>query len=160
MQFNGDLSPHGAPLASYLQYVAVPILTHNSPRIWRNSAFRGSMPPMQGRSLVIEDVRDPQGESHILRLNGPLVLTTVDEFQSRVRAVRSNHLIIDMTDVPYVDSAGIGVLVGTYVRHQRDETGLSLVGVNDRVLMVLKIAHVDQFFRFFSKLDETAKLAS
>ena len=117
--------------------------------------------PMQGRSLVIEDVRDPQGESHILRLNGPLVLTTVDEFQSRVRAVRSNHLILDMTDVPYVDSAGIGVLVGTYVRHQRDESGLSLVGVNDRVYTVLKIAHVEQFFRFFNSLSEvTAKLAS
>jgi anti-sigma B factor antagonist len=116
---------------------------------------------MQGRSLVIEDVRDPQGESHILRLSGALVLTTVDEFQSRVRAVQSNHLIIDMTDVPYVDSAGIGVLVGTYVRHQRDESGLSLVGVNDRIHAVLSIAHVEQFFRFFSNRNEvTAKLAS
>ena len=119
------------------------------------------MPPMQGRSLVIEDVPDAHGESHILRLNGPLVLATLSEFQSRVRAVRSNHLILDMTDVPYVDSAGIGVLVGTYVRHQRDESGLSLVGVNDRVHAALRIAHIEQFFRFFSNLAEIkAKLAS
>jgi anti-sigma B factor antagonist len=116
---------------------------------------------MQGRSLVIEDVPDPQGGSHILRLNGPLVLTTVADFQSKVRAVQSNHLILDMTDVPYVDSAGIGVLVGTYVRHQRDESGVSLVGVNDRVLTVLTIAHIEHFFRFFSNLDEVKpKLAS
>ena len=116
---------------------------------------------MQGRSLVIEDVADPQGESHILRLNGPLVLSTLEEFQTRVRAVRSNHLILDMTDVPYVDSAGIGVLVGTYVRHQRDESDLSLVGVNDRVHSVLKIAHIDQYFHFFSNLgDVKGKLAS
>jgi anti-anti-sigma factor len=112
------------------------------------------MPPMQGRSLVIEDVSDLQNQSHILRLSGPLILTTVPEFQSRVRAVQSNNLILDLTDVPYVDSAGIGVLVGTYGRHQRDENGVSLVGVNDRVHAALKIAHVEQFFRFFDSLVE------
>ena len=53
-----------------------------------------------------------------------------------------------------VDSAGIGALVGTYVRHQRDENGVSLVGVNDRVHEALKIAHIEQFFRFFDSLGE------
>ena len=115
---------------------------------------------MQGRSLVIEDVPDPQSGSHILRLTGPLVLTTLGEFQSRVRAVQSHHLILDMTGVPYVDSAGIGVLVGTYVRHHRDEKGLSLVGVGDRVDAALKIAHVDRFFRFFSTLAEATAMGS
>ena len=103
---------------------------------------------MQGRSLVIEDVPDPQNQSHILRLSGPLILTTLAEFQSRVRAIQSNNLVLDLTDVPYVDSAGIGVLVGAYVRHQRDEHGVTLVGTNDRVHAALKLAHVDQFFRF------------
>ena len=109
---------------------------------------------MQGRSLVIEDVSDLQSESHILRLSGSLVLTTIGEFQSRMRAVVSNNLILDLTDVLYVDSAGIGALVGTYVRHQRDKNGLSLVGVNDRVHEALKIAHIEQFFRFFNNLVE------
>jgi anti-sigma B factor antagonist len=71
-----------------------------------------------------------------------------------VRAEQSPNLILDLTDVPYVDSAGIGALVGTYVRHQRDENGLSLVGVNDRVHEALKIAHIEQFFRFFATLGE------
>ena len=110
------------------------------------------MPPMQGRALVIEDVSDFQPEAHILRLSGPLILTTLGEFQSRVRAVQSNNLILDLTGVPYVDSAGIGALIGTYVRHQRDENGLSLVGVNDRVYAALKIAHIETFFRFFNSL--------
>jgi anti-anti-sigma factor len=67
---------------------------------------------------------------------------------------RSHNLILDLTGVPYVDSAGIGALVGTYVRHQRDENGVSLVGVNDRVHEALKIAHIEQFFRFFDSLGE------
>ena len=116
---------------------------------------------MHSRSLVIEDVPDHLNQSHILRLSGPLILTTLPEFQSRVRAIQSNNLVLDITDVPYVDSAGIGVLVGTYVRHQRDENGVCLVGTNDRVHAALKIAHVEQFFRFFESLIEVeAKHAS
>jgi len=109
---------------------------------------------MQTRSLVIEEVPGPQDGPHILRLSGPLVLTTLAEFQSKVRADRSHNLILDLTDVPYVDSAGIGALVGTYVRHQRDENGISLVAVSERVRAALKVAHVEQFFRFFDSLSE------
>jgi anti-sigma B factor antagonist len=109
---------------------------------------------VEPRSLVIEDVSDPKNGPHILRLRGPLILTTMAEFQSRVRADQSNNLILDLTDVPYVDSAGIGALVGTYVRHQRDENGLSLVGVNHRVHEALKIAHIERFFGFFDTLGE------
>jgi len=99
-------------------------------------------------------VSDPKNGPHILRLCGPLILTTLAEFQSRVRADQSHNLILDLTDVPYIDSAGIGALVGTYVRHQRDENGLSLVGVTDRVHQALKIAHIERFFRFFDTLGE------
>ena len=119
------------------------------------------MPPMQSRSLVIEDVPDIKNQSHILRLSGPLILTTLPDFQSKVWTVQSNNLVLDLTDVPYIDSAGIGALVGTYVRHQRDESGVSLVGVNDRVHAALKIAHIEPFFRFFDSLAELkAKHAS
>jgi anti-sigma B factor antagonist len=107
---------------------------------------------MLERHLVIEDVSDPRSGSHILRLSGPLILSTLDEFQSRVRSLVSNDLILDFTNVSYVDSAGIGALVGIYVRHQRDEYGVSLINVNDRVRATLKIAHIEQFFRFFDNV--------
>jgi len=116
---------------------------------------------VQTRSLIIEEVSNPPNGTHILRLSGPLILSTLGEFQSRVRADRSNHLVLDLGDVPYVDSAGIGALVGTYVRHQRDENGLTLVGVNERVRSALKIAHIEQFFRFFdTQAEAQAKRAA
>jgi anti-sigma B factor antagonist len=39
--------------------------------------------------------------------------------------IRSRALIIDLTNVPYVDSAGIGALVGAYVRHQKEGYSLA-----------------------------------
>jgi anti-sigma B factor antagonist len=115
---------------------------------------RAKMPRMQPRSLAIEDVPGFENGPHIFRLSGPLLLTTLAEFQTRVREDRSHNLIFDFTNVPYLDSAGIGTLVGIYVRHQRDENGVSLVGVNDRVRAALELSHVDQFFRFFGSLSE------
>jgi anti-anti-sigma regulatory factor len=59
-------------------------------------------------SLRIEDQPGTQAGRRILRLNGALVMTTMFEFQATVRADQSRSLIIDFTNVPYVDSAGIG----------------------------------------------------
>src|SRR3974390_947659 len=62
--------------------------------------------------LRISDRPGAQPNQRILELEGPLVLTTMFEFQSLVRADQSQTLIIDFANVPYADSAGIGALVG------------------------------------------------
>jgi anti-sigma B factor antagonist len=107
---------------------------------------------MRSDPLVIEDLPGPENGQRTLRLKGPLVMTTLFEFQSKVRTDKSRNLILDLTGVPYVDSAGIGALVGAYVTHHRK--GLFLVGVSDRVRAAFETTHVDQFFRFFNSLKE------
>jgi anti-sigma B factor antagonist len=107
---------------------------------------------MRNEPLVIEDLPGPENGQRTLRLKGPLMMTTLFEFQAKVRTDKSRNLILDFTDVPYVDSAGIGALVGAYVTHHRK--GLFLVGVSDRVRAALQITHVEQFFRFFNSFEE------
>ena len=104
--------------------------------------------------LSIEDSLGPKDGQRILRLTGPLVMTNLFDFQARVRADNSRTLILDFTQVPYVDSAGIGALVGAYVTHQKDGRTLSLVGVSQRVRNALQITQVESFFRFFPTLAE------
>jgi len=104
------------------------------------------MPP---ESLHIEDQAGSQPGQRILRLDGALVMTTMFEFQAMVRADKSQALIIDFTNVPYVDSAGIGALVGAYVTRQHGGRSLALVGVSDRIHNALAVTRVEQFFRFF-----------
>ena len=103
-------------------------------------------------SLRIEDRPGTQPGQRILTLNGALVMTTMFEFQSTVRADTSRCLIIDFTNVPYVDSAGIGALVGAYVTRQNGGRSLALVGVSDRIHHALQVTRVEQFFRFFDSV--------
>ena len=53
-----------------------------------------------------------------------ITLSNLFDFQARVRSDKSQALIIDLTSVPYVDSAGIGALVGAYVNRQKDNRSL------------------------------------
>jgi anti-sigma B factor antagonist len=107
---------------------------------------------MPQEPLVIEDFPGPKDGQRILRLTGPLVLTTLFDFQAKVRADDSRALLLDFTNVPYVDSAGIGALVGAYVTHQKDGRSLYLVGVSQRVKDALKVTRVQHFFSFFDSL--------
>jgi len=107
---------------------------------------------MPAESLRIEDQSGRQSGARVLRLSGPLTVTTLFEFQATVRANTSRALIIDLTGVPYVDSGGIGALVGAYVRHQKEGHSLALVGVGERVQAALKVTRVEQFFRFFDSV--------
>lgn len=103
--------------------------------------------------LTIEDTPGPKPGQRILRLTGPLTISNLFDFQSRVRSDSSKVLIIDFTKVPFVDSAGIGALVGAYVTHQKDGSSLLLVGVSERIHNALKVTHVEEFFRFYDSLD-------
>ncbi len=78
------------------------------------------MPLQSQEPLTIDELDGAQPGQRILRLQGPVVLGTLFQFQSAIRAKDSSSLIIDFTQVPYIDSAGIGALVGAYVTHNKE----------------------------------------
>jgi anti-sigma B factor antagonist len=107
---------------------------------------------MSQAPLHIEDQPADQSGQRILRLTGPLVLDTVFAFQSTLREDTSRSLVIDFTNVPYIDSTGIGVLVGAYVTRQNSGRALALVGVIERIHDALKVTGVEKFFNFFDSV--------
>ncbi len=108
---------------------------------------------MPNEPLTLTESADPTAGRLILTLTGALTISNLFEFQSRVRSNALPHLIVDLTNVPYLDSAGIGALVGAYVTHNKDGRSLALVGVNDRVRTTLAVTHVEQFFRSYKTIE-------
>jgi anti-sigma B factor antagonist len=104
---------------------------------------------MPQEPLRIEDVSGSTAGERILRLSGPILISNLFEFQSLARASSAPTLVLDLTQVPYIDSAGIGALVGAYVNHQKAGRRLALVGVTQRVRNTMQVTHVEQFFQFF-----------
>jgi len=110
--------------------------------------------------LQIEEVSGTPEGRRVLRLTGPVLLSNFFPFQALVRASNAPTLVLDMTEVPYIDSAGIGALVGAYVSHQKDKRRLALVGVTDRVRNAMQVTHVEQFFPFYDTLEAALAAAA
>lgn len=100
---------------------------------------------MQDKPLEIEKIDDASGAT-ILRIHGPLLLGNFFPVQTMVRADGADLLILDLSDMPYIDSAGIGCLVGAHISREGSGRKLVLVGVNERLVTSLKVTKVDQLF--------------
>ncbi len=89
-----------------------------------------------------------EGE-RILTLTGPFTLSTVFDFQD---AMRSNHppiMIVDLTDVPYMDSAALGSLMGLHVSCQQHNRRYALVGASDRLQTLFRVSGVNTILTSF-----------
>jgi anti-anti-sigma factor len=95
----------------------------------------------------------------ILTLDGPLTLGNMFKLQSDLRTLKPPCLIIDMTAVPYMDSAGLGVIMNYFVSAQGGGRKLLLVGVNDRVKALLEMTKVDSVLRLCESVQVAESLA-
>jgi anti-anti-sigma factor len=70
----------------------------------------------------------------------------------------SRQHILDLTEVPYMDSAGLGLIVSHYVRCQSRVVRLVLAGVSPRVLQLFEMSKVDKFFPRVMTVEEADRL--
>jgi anti-anti-sigma factor len=73
----------------------------------------------------------------------PVGLRAMLNFQSTPGETPPLVNILDLTDVPYMDSAGLGIVVGHYVSCQRKGIRLIAAGGSPRVRELLKMTKVD-----------------
>jgi anti-anti-sigma factor len=62
--------------------------------------------------------------------------------------------IFDLTDVPYVDSAGLGLLVSQFTRCQGRGVRLVLAGVRPRVLQLLQLTRLHNLLPMAATVEE------
>jgi len=103
--------------------------------------------------LIVRKIPLSQDGLSVMQLSGPVSLTTLFDFQSAVREDSANTLIIDMSEVPYIDSAGIGSLVNAHVSRVNSGRKLLLSGVADRVQTILTITGVFKVFSTFPTVE-------
>ena len=96
-------------------------------------------------------------ERGVLRLRGPLTNENLSPFQNAVRRDDSAVLFLDLTEVPYIDSAGLGSLVSAYTTLTKMGRRVILAGVNPRVLRLLEITRVEGLFLMFPDVHAAIK---
>jgi anti-sigma B factor antagonist len=107
--------------------------------------------------LTVERFEGVADDQRILLLRGPISIDTAPQFERAVRLERAETMILDLSDVPYIDSVGLGSLVTAQVSHQKTGRYLVLTGMNPRVRRILEITKVKEFFVTFGSTWEAVE---
>lgn len=85
------------------------------------------------------------GDSYLVRLTGELDLHAAPQLENELETIiRANpqHVLVDVSQVPFLDSSGLGVLLGASRRLGRERFALAGLGLEAR--RVLEITGTDR----------------
>src|SRR5579884_1238752 len=109
-------------------------------------------------ALQIRDGTYP-GEK-VMILEGVLNMQTVLDFRDSIRQQQPDTLVIDMSRVRYIDSSGLGALIGAYVSFEQKYKRLLLAGINDRIWTLLRTCKVEDVFTRYASVDDAERTMS
>jgi anti-sigma B factor antagonist len=81
-------------------------------------------------------------DAHVVRVKGELDAATAPTLQAELADTVEegwDRIVIDLTDVPFVDSSGLGALVAVRKRALEQGTEVVLRSPHDRVRMLLDV---------------------
>lgn len=107
---------------------------------------------MIANGLIVERISGVREDEQILHLRGALTLNNLFDFQTAVRSETHKIQILDFSEVSYVDSAGVGSLIGGFIAAQKAGRRMILAGLNERVRALLKMTNVANLFPTYETL--------
>lgn len=118
-----------------------------------------SLPKTEAQLIVEKKHHD---NFTILYVEGLIKLGESAEFFSsaleNVLKNENSNVIIDFTKIDYIDSTGIGELVGYLGKFSSQNRKLILVNPSDRIQKLLKLAKLDSVFKIYD--NENAAIGS
>ncbi|MBZ5608909.1 MAG: STAS domain-containing protein [Acidobacteriia bacterium] len=109
--------------------------------------------------LTIEVEKRASGV-RVFRLTGPLTLKTMFDFQDAARAEADSALVVELSGVPYMDSAGLGTLLGVLASCQRHGRGFGITGASDRIQTLFTVSKVAGMIPSFESVETAEQLLS
>jgi anti-sigma B factor antagonist len=102
------------------------------------------------------DVSEQNGYS-VLAVSGEVDVATVPRLREQLHglvAQGSNKIVVDLDSVDFLDSTGLGVLVGALKRVRSNDGELSLVCTQPRIRKVFEVTGLTKVFNLYDSVDE------
>uniref|UniRef100_Q025R6 Anti-sigma-factor antagonist n=1 Tax=Solibacter usitatus (strain Ellin6076) TaxID=234267 RepID=Q025R6_SOLUE len=109
---------------------------------------------MADNQLQMAFVDGSRPAEKVMVLEGVLNAETAFRFRDAVRGYEPATLVIDMSRVRYLDSSGLGVLIGMYASFERSCRRLLLAGLNDRIWDLFRICKIEDVFTRYATVAE------
>ncbi len=95
------------------------------------------------------EVKDQEKKVSIV-VNGDIEMMTIKSFKQKLFEIGQNvdkDIEIDLSNVDYIDSSGVGVLISLLKLQKKKDKTLSINKVSPKVLNVLKLSSLSDVFK-------------
>jgi len=103
---------------------------------------------------------DRAGGVCTVNLEGEIDVYTAPRLKAElVSAIESGcvNVIVDLEDVGFIDSSGLGVLVSALRRARERDGAVRIVCTRDNILKIFRITGLDKVFPIFSDASEASR---
>ena len=108
--------------------------------------------------LLQLDKQTMSEEVTVYRASGKLSLETVNQFVQQMRPEPAQHLVLDLSGVNFLDSAGVGALVSLFVNRRNQKKTFALAALAPQASAVVTVAGLQKLLPICASVEEaTAK---
>jgi anti-anti-sigma factor len=83
-------------------------------------------------------------DTTVVECHGKLTVENAPLLRSEMKSImeQQKRIVLDLKEVPFMDSAGLGTLVGLYVSAKTHRCEFRMVNANQQILDLLKISNL------------------
>jgi anti-sigma B factor antagonist len=108
------------------------------------------------------EVREPSEEARVIDIKGDMTAASEDvlmEAYARASADGVRAIVLSFTDLDYMNSGGIGLLVTLLVRAQRQRQRVLAYGLSDHYRQIFELTRLDEAVGIHESEDDAVEAA-
>ena len=128
---------------------------HERQSVWDPAPRGRSRPPVSMFDFTLETEALPSG-IHVLTVSGEIDLFTAPDVRAAASAALdegAQRIVVDLADVRFLDSTGLGVLIGIMKRLRPAGGSLAIVNTNPATATTFSITGLDDVLRIVPTRD-------
>jgi anti-anti-sigma factor len=95
----------------------------------------------------------------VLKFDGEVIFDNSNQLKEEAkerlkRKEEVNNLIIDLSQVPYLDSSGVGVLLSLFKFMRMRDGNLAIAGSNEKIRRVFEVTKMTEIIPVYNSLEE------
>jgi len=100
--------------------------------------------PIPVSNLVMATDKTPT--ESVIHCVGKVTSDTIQQLKATVKPLFSEGrtVVLDLTDVTYMDSSGLGAIVGLYISAKAAKSQLKLINLNERLKEIFSLTRMGQ----------------
>jgi anti-sigma B factor antagonist len=110
--------------------------------------------------MELDIKKEIDGDLCMLRIDGEVDVYTAPRLKEElVGAIEDGciHVVVDLEQVGFIDSSGLGVLVSALRRARERDGAVRIVCTRDNILKIFRITGLDKVFPIFGDIAEAGR---